>query len=142
MEKGMNHTAMLAPAIEAIMNEFALTPADLSAIAVSSGPGSYTGLRVGSSTVKAMAYSLGKPILAVHTLKALAKAAFDQYPDAEYALPMIDARRREVYAALFDRTLNEIWPVSSVILDEAFFLEGLPVIRKDHCLWGWSSKNW
>jgi tRNA threonylcarbamoyladenosine biosynthesis protein TsaB len=127
MEEGMNHTAMLAPAIEAILKEADLAPADLHAIAVSSGPGSYTGLRVGSSTVKAMAYSLGRPILAVDTLKALAKAAFDRHPESEYALPMIDARRKEVYAALFDRTLNEIWPVSSVILDERFFLEGLPL---------------
>lgn len=126
MEEGMNHTAMLAPAIEAMMKEAALAPADLSAIAVSSGPGSYTGLRVGSSTVKAMAYSLGKPLLAVDTLKALAKAAFDKHPEAEFALPMIDARRKEVYAALFDRSLYEIWPVSSVILDEEFFLKGLP----------------
>jgi len=126
MEEGMNHTAMLAPAIEVIMKEADLTPADLSAIAVSSGPGSYTGLRVGSSTVKAMAYSLGKPILSVPTLEALAKAAFDRHPESEYALPMIDARRKEVYAALFDRSLNEIWPVSSVILDEEFFLKGLP----------------
>jgi len=126
MEEGMNHTARLAPAISQLLQSASIKPTDLGAIAVSSGPGSYTGLRVGSSTAKAMAYSLGIPIIAVPTLMSLARAVFDKHPDAVYALPMIDARRREVYTALYDRTLTPVWPVSSAILEESFFAEKVP----------------
>jgi len=126
MEEGMNHTATLAPAISALLHSAGIKPTDLGAIAVSSGPGSYTGLRVGSSTAKAMAYSLGIPIIAIPTLMSLARAVFDKYPEAVYALPMIDARRKEVYTALYDRTLMPVWPVSSAILEEAFFAEKVP----------------
>lgn len=127
MEDGMNHTALLAPAIEQLLHSVSLVPDDLGAIAVSSGPGSYTGLRVGSSTAKAMAYSLGIPLIAIPTLMAMASAAFEQYPEARYAMPMIDARRKEVYSILYDRSMNEVWPVSSVILSEDFFQTGIPV---------------
>lgn len=126
MTEGMNHTARLAPAIEEMLNSLSLLPTDLNAITVSAGPGSYTGLRVGSSTAKAMAYSLGIKLVAIPTLKALAKASFALHPEARYALPMIDARRKEVYTALYDRTLTEVWPVSSVILDDTFFLQQIP----------------
>jgi tRNA threonylcarbamoyladenosine biosynthesis protein TsaB len=126
MNEGMNHAAILAPAIQQLLNSENVLPEELTAIAVSSGPGSYTGLRVGGATGKAMAYALGKPLIAIPTLKALASAAFDQHPEARFALPMIDARRDEVYAALYDADLNELWPVSSVILNEAFFSGELP----------------
>jgi tRNA threonylcarbamoyladenosine biosynthesis protein TsaB len=126
MREGMNHAAILAPAILRMLQSANLEPADLAAIAVSSGPGSYTGLRVGSSTAKGMAYSLGIPLIAVPTLLALAKAAFERHPDAQYALPMLDARRMEVYTALYDRELNEIQPVSSVILQEEYFKNSVP----------------
>jgi tRNA threonylcarbamoyladenosine biosynthesis protein TsaB len=126
MEDGMNHTALLAPAIKQLLDAASLVPGDLDAIAVSSGPGSYTGLRVGNSTAKAMAYSLGIPVIAVPTLLALASAAFEGYPEARYAMPMIDARRKEVYSILYDRTMKEVWPVSSVILNEYFFETGIP----------------
>jgi tRNA threonylcarbamoyladenosine biosynthesis protein TsaB len=121
--EGMNHTALLAPFIQQILESVSLKPEALGAIAVSSGPGSYTGLRVGGSTAKAMAYSLGIPLVAVPTLESLAGAIFEKHPGATYALPMIDARRKEVYTALYDHTLKEVWPVSSVILTEDFFLE-------------------
>ena len=126
MQEGMNHTAMLTPMIEELLKSISIRPSDLGAISVSSGPGSYTGLRVGSSTAKAMAYSLNIPILAVPTLAALASAAFLANPDIDLALPMIDARRKEVYAALFDRAGQELWPASSVILEEKFFSDVLP----------------
>lgn len=126
MEEGMNHTAMLTPMIEELLKSISIRPSDLGAISVSSGPGSYTGLRVGSSTAKAMAYSLNVPILAVPTLAALASAAFLANPDIDLALPMIDARRKEVYTALFDREGQELWPASSVILEEKFFSDVLP----------------
>jgi len=133
MEDGMNHTALLAPAIEELLKSASLVPGDLGAIAVSSGPGSYTGLRVGSSTAKAMAYSLGRPLISVPTLMALASAAFERHPEARYAMPMIDARRKEVYSILYDRSMSEVWPVSSVILSEEFFETGIPMDGKVIC---------
>ncbi|HQW25866.1 MAG TPA: tRNA (adenosine(37)-N6)-threonylcarbamoyltransferase complex dimerization subunit type 1 TsaB [Saprospiraceae bacterium] len=130
LQDGMNHAALLAPTIERLLQSNSVKPSDLDAIAVCSGPGSYTGLRVGSATAKAMAYSLGKPLIAIPTLQALAQAAFDLHPEAEYALPMIDARRREVYTAIYSRSLEEVIPVSSVILTEEFFTHGIPVSGK------------
>src|SRR5688572_15917081 len=102
---GMNHAAQLSPTIEALLQSASIKPSDLDAIAVCSGPGSYTGLRVGSATAKAMAYSLGKPLITIPTLQALAQAVFNHHPEAEFALPMIDARRREVYTAIYNRSL-------------------------------------
>ncbi len=127
MNDGMNHAALLAPTIERLLHSASIKPADLDAIAICSGPGSYTGLRVGSATAKALAYSLEKPLIAIPTLQALAQAVFDQHPEAEFALPMIDARRREVYTAIYNRSLEEILPVSSAILTEEFFTHGIPV---------------
>ncbi len=131
--EGMQHAAMLAPLIETMLQKAGIMPGELSAIAVSSGPGSYTGLRVGGATAKAMAYALGKPLIAISTLKALADAALQMHPDADYLLPMIDARRDEVYAALYNRDLEAVWPDSSVILEESFFRETLPQDGKIIC---------
>ncbi|HSF90460.1 MAG TPA: tRNA (adenosine(37)-N6)-threonylcarbamoyltransferase complex dimerization subunit type 1 TsaB [Saprospiraceae bacterium] len=126
MEDGMNHAALLAPTIERLLQSASIKPSDLDAIAVCSGPGSYTGLRVGSATAKAMAYCLGKPLIAIPTLQALAQAVFEQHLEAEFALPMIDARRQEVYTAIYRRSFEEVLPVSSVILTEEFFAHGIP----------------
>ncbi len=116
--EGMNHTALLAPMISQLLKSASLKPGDLGAISVSSGPGSYTGLRVGTSTAKAMAYSLNIPLLSIPTLSALAGAGFDKYPEADLGLPMLDARRNEVYTALYDRALTELFPTTSVVLDK------------------------
>ena len=118
LPEGMNHTALLAPSIDRILRSCQLIPKDLGAIAVSSGPGSYTGLRVGSSTAKAMAYSLRIQIVPVPTLEALASAAFEKHPDASAALPMLDARRNEVFLALYNKDLTELMPASSFILED------------------------
>lgn len=118
LKEGMNHTALLAPAIEQLLKTNSLKNSQLSAISVSSGPGSYTGLRVGSSSAKAMAYTLRIPILSVPTLLSLANAAFEKYPDALQVMPMLDARRNEVYTAIYNPDLQEILPASSLILEK------------------------
>lgn len=128
--EGMNHTALLAPAIDQLMKSKGISPSDLSAISISSGPGSFTGLRVGSSTAKAMAYSLQIPILAVPTLLALAGAVAHKYPEAELIMPMLDARRNEVYTSLFNQDLEELIPVSSLILEEGVLKDLIPVGKK------------
>src|SRR5690349_15060759 len=107
LPEGMNHTALLTPAIAEILKTCQLIPKDLGAVAVSSGPGSYTGLRVGSSTAKAMAYSLKIPIIPVPTLLALASAGMIKHPGSSAAIPMLDARRNEVYMAMYGPGLVE-----------------------------------
>ncbi|HUR32091.1 MAG TPA: tRNA (adenosine(37)-N6)-threonylcarbamoyltransferase complex dimerization subunit type 1 TsaB, partial [Saprospiraceae bacterium] len=99
LTEGMNHTALLAPSIEELLRLTGIQLSELGAISVSSGPGSFTGLRVGGSTAKAMAYSLQIPILAVPTLLSLAVAASKNYPEADCLMPMLDARRNEVYTS-------------------------------------------
>jgi len=87
----------------------------LDAVAVSEGPGSYTGLRIGVSLAKGLCFGLEIPLIALPTLKIMATRFV---PSPSYLCPMIDARRMEVYAALFDGNLNEIEPVRAVIIKE------------------------
>lgn len=94
------------------------------AVAVSAGPGSYTGLRIGASTAKGIAYGMQVPLLAVPTLQAMAAAALAQ--GAEGILcPMIDARRMEVYNAFYDSSLCELSPAEATVVDEHSFSEML-----------------
>jgi tRNA threonylcarbamoyladenosine biosynthesis protein TsaB len=129
LDEGMNHAAILAPSIKQLLSITNIRPGDLGAISVSSGPGSYTGLRVGCSTAKAMAYSLKIPLVSIPTLTALAWAAFVSHPEAEFALPMLDARRNEVYTSLFDREMNQSFPTSSFDLDLPTLQALMPVDR-------------
>jgi len=105
----------------------------IDAIAISKGPGSYMGLRIGVSTAKGLCYALDKPLIAVDTLGAMAlKAATTTIIEDDKALfcPMIDARRMEVYCALFDSSTNCITPVEAKIINENSFeneLEHSPV---------------
>lgn len=115
------HSELLTVFIEELMLEAGVKFSELQAVAVSSGPGSYTGLRVGASASKAIAYAQNIPMIAVSTLRSLAGAAIKQYePSKEKTryIPMIDARRMEVYTAVFDKQLNLIQEIGSLILDE------------------------
>lgn len=98
-----NHSASLLGLIGGALGQLNLSLADLGGIAVSVGPGSFTGLRVGVSTAKALAYSADKPIVGVSSLEALATAGLAVDPSPEVVCPMMDARRGEVFAALFER---------------------------------------
>lgn len=108
------HAEQLHVFIEDVIRLANLTIKDIDAIAISSGPGSYTGLRIGVSTAKGLCYALGIPLIAVSTLQILAKQA----TDADCIIPMLDARRMEVYSAVFDRFHNEIEPSQANILNE------------------------
>ena len=97
---------------------------EIDAIAVSAGPGSYTGLRIGASVAKGLAYGLNVPLYAVPTLRTMAAQAAAIYPD-NLLCPMIDARRMEVYAALYDAELHELHPAEAVVVDEQSFADVL-----------------
>lgn len=130
---GMNHAAALAPMIYNVLTRNNLVTQDLNAVSVSSGPGSYTGLRVGSSTAKALAYSLEIPMVSVPTLESLALAARELQPSASHLLPMIDARRDEVYASLYDREISIIWPDHAVKVSRQFIEEHLSGLAQVAC---------
>lgn len=119
------HAEVLTPFIEEVMEEAGLKLSDLDAIAVSKGPGSYTGLRIGVSTAKGLCYSLDQPLISVGTLDSLAHYAVQKLPHAitpnHLLCPMIDARRMEVYAALFNSQLHKQTEVAPLILDENSF---------------------
>ena len=127
---GMNHASLLAPMIQEIMTAAGLAMSQLDAVTVSCGPGSYTGLRVGVATAKSIAYSLNIPLVPVSTLYALAYAVHDLNAEPVYALPMIDARRMEVYCALYDPALRRVWEEKAAILDDAFCADLIPVRGK------------
>lgn len=103
---------------------------DIDAVAVSKGPGSYTGLRIGVSTAKGLCYSLNKPLISVDTLQAMAKNPSLSLSEAEkergvFLVPMIDARRMEVYTAIYDEGNNQIEPILAKIIDENSFSDYL-----------------
>lgn len=116
------HANILTIFIEQILKNNNISLAQVSGIVISEGPGSYTGLRIGSSTAKGLCYSLNIPLIAINTLKALSFMAIkaNNNTNALYA-PMIDARRMEVYSALYTQQQLEILPVKATIVDEYLF---------------------
>lgn len=114
-----DHAAWLQPAIGSLLREHHLQLTDLDAIAVSAGPGSYTGLRVSMATAKGLCYALKKPLILIGTLRIMAVAA--SHFEADFLCPMIDARRMEVFTALFDADLKElVKPHNSILTETAF----------------------
>ncbi|MBQ6668235.1 MAG: tRNA (adenosine(37)-N6)-threonylcarbamoyltransferase complex dimerization subunit type 1 TsaB [Bacteroidales bacterium] len=99
--------------------------ASVDAVCISSGPGSYTGLRIGVSTAKGICYALSKPLIAVPTLEGIANGACQHVPDADIICPMIDARRMEVYCALYDMQGNPMTECTNSIIGEDSFAEEL-----------------
>jgi tRNA threonylcarbamoyladenosine biosynthesis protein TsaB len=117
-EEGYSHAERLHVFIEAIIKDAGIALQDLSAIAVSQGPGSYTGLRIGVSAAKGLCYALDIPLIAVDTLQALAAQVTIS---SGLIIPMIDARRMEVYSAIFGPTLEKKREVLAQIIDNNSF---------------------
>ncbi len=116
-----SHSKLITQAISFLMEGLELKMTDLDAIAVSKGPGSYTGLRIGVSTAKGLCYAVDKPLIAVDTLAAMARKVNKFNFKNSLVCPMIDARRLEVYCALYNKENEIISPVSAVILNESSF---------------------
>lgn len=127
------HGEKMTRLIERCMSESGMALEELDAVSVSAGPGSYTALRVGAATAKGICYALGKPLIKVETLKALAWGMREAMGDMDALYcPMIDARRMEVYVSVFDRNLEALLPVQAMVVEEDSFDEwfgkGKPVI--------------
>lgn len=118
-ENMKDHAAWLQPAIAVMMETSGLSINKLEAVAITNGPGSYTGLRVGLSTAKGICYTLKIPLITIGTLEIMAFKAKDY--DTDLLCPMIDARRMEVFTALYDKNLFEIEKPHARILDKNSF---------------------
>jgi tRNA threonylcarbamoyladenosine biosynthesis protein TsaB len=134
VESPQVHSEKLVPLIEQVIRESGIRPADLDAIAVSIGPGSFTGLRIGLSVAKGLCFALGKPVVPVPTLEALACRVANGSPELRggYILPLLDARRGDCYASLYrmDGSIPvEVEPVRTVRVSALgeFVGERLPV---------------
>lgn len=119
VNEGYTHSENLTVFAEQVLKEAGVSFSDLDAIAVSKGPGSYTGLRIGVSAAKGFCFALDKPLIAINTLRAMASGV--SISERALLCPMIDARRMEVYCAVYDEQGNEIRPVSAEIIDENSF---------------------
>ena len=119
-EQNFSHAEKLHVFIEELLAENNLQFSDLNAIAVSQGPGSYTGLRIGVSSAKGLCYALNIPMIAIDTLQLLAKQI--QIEDG-IIIPMIDARRMEVFSAFYDKNHNQIRATQAEIIDETSYKE-------------------
>ena len=121
---GMNHAALLSLFIKDALDFLKAENKKPDAIAVSSGPGSYTGLRIGVSTAKGLCYGLDIPLIAVSTLEVMTVAAIAHIGKTEAIFgPMIDARRMEVYAAFYETNMNLVREISADIIDNESYNE-------------------
>ena len=127
-DEGFNHSTLLGVYVDDLLKENNLTANDLDAVAVSMGPGSYTGLRIGLSEAKGLAYALDVPLIGVDTLQLMAVSVmFNQMsenPDIMFA-PMIDARRMEVYTGVYNLALEALEAPHPLILDVNSYKEWL-----------------
>lgn len=136
-DEGQNvHSERITIFIDEVLKEAGVTYSDLDAVAVSKGPGSYTGLRIGVSTAKGVCYAADKPMIAVDTLQAMAFGARQMLlrnalNDSDLLVPMIDARRMEVYCSVFDSQLHKTHDTEAKIIDGGSFSD----LSGSHRLW-------
>ncbi len=131
--EGYQHASQITLLIEKCMKQAGQVLSDLDAVALSTGPGSYTALRVGTSTAKGICYALNKPLITVDTLQSLAFASSSELVLENLLLcPMIDARRMEVYTALFNSQVQFEHPVQALIVEADsfayYFDQNIPIL--------------
>jgi tRNA threonylcarbamoyladenosine biosynthesis protein TsaB len=142
INNGFSHAENLHVFIQDVLKEANLSIKQINAVVISKGPGSYTGLRIGVSTAKGLCYALQIPLISIDTLQSMAYAiAQIKNEDALYC-PMLDARRMEVYCAVYDKNLETITPVNALVVDEKsvevfnlkkaiyFFGDGMPKVKQ------------
>jgi tRNA threonylcarbamoyladenosine biosynthesis protein TsaB len=123
----MDHAAFMQTGIRDLLLQTNSSASDIAAVAVVSGPGSYTGIRVAMASAKGLAYAWKKPLITVNSLELLAHAAIQEHPVKEpsFWIPQIDARRMEVFTACYDQNGQEAIAPFACILDEQAYLEQL-----------------
>ncbi len=139
--QGRDHAGRVATFTAELLEELNLKAEQIDAVAVSKGPGSYTGLRIGISFAKGLCYGLAKPLIAVGSLETMVEVARQNYASGEYGeiegwnsaylAPMIDARRMEVYNSIFESSGKQLSEVKAEIIDENSFAQwrgGAPFI--------------
>ncbi|MEX0981886.1 MAG: tRNA (adenosine(37)-N6)-threonylcarbamoyltransferase complex dimerization subunit type 1 TsaB [Bacteroidales bacterium] len=128
-DEDRSHGSLLTVFMQEVLDEAGVKPEEISAIAVSKGPGSYTGLRIGVSVTKGFAYGLNIPVIGIVTLQAMVVAATwhhsvkelqQKHPETLFC-PMIDARRMEVFTALYDKNRDIVSPVTATVVGENSF---------------------
>jgi tRNA threonylcarbamoyladenosine biosynthesis protein TsaB len=129
-----SHAKMVTVFIDELVKEQNLAFSDFDAVAVSMGPGSYTGLRIGVSTAKGLCFAKDLPLIAINTLQSMANGIINKIENGELEIegfensilvPMIDARRMEVYSSFFDSKGNTVRDIKAEIIDEESFKEAL-----------------
>ena len=122
---GNNHSELIGVFVQEVLAEAGFQPKDLDAVALSIGPGSYTGLRIGTSFAKGLCYGSDLKLITIPTLKIIAQNAKEKYNIEDDALlcPMIDARRMEVYNCIYNAQLNEVRETQPEIIDENSFAD-------------------
>lgn len=116
-----SHSVILTTLMNQVLEMADKDKKSLDAIAISKGPGSYTGLRIGTSTAKGFCYALDLPLLSVNTLEAMARSVIHFFPDDTLFCPMLDARRMEVYCCVLDSELNILEETQAKIIEENSF---------------------
>ena len=124
---GNNHAKHLLPFVDEVLKQAGVSMTEINGVAVSIGPGSYTGLRIGVSTAKGIAYTAGIPVMAISTLESIAQGAKTLWSgistETVQIVPMIDARRMEVFTTRYDFDMRSLEEISSKIVDENTFAE-------------------
>jgi len=116
-----SHSEQLHIFIQEVLKKASFTVNDLDAVAVSKGPGSYTGLRIGVSAAKGLCFALNVPLIAIPTLSNMAEQV--KVLEMDYIIPVLDARRMEVYSAVFDNSLSQVRETRAEIIDQDSFQE-------------------
>ena len=118
-----SHSKFIIQLIDQSLKDANIKINEVDAFAVSKGPGSYTGLRIGVSTIKGLCYSLEKPLISINTLEILSKSALNHINNYNnfFICPMIDARRMEVFTKMLDNDFNEVEKDKALILDDKSF---------------------
>lgn len=114
-----SHSEQLHVFIQEVLCEAGVSVSKVDAIAISKGPGSYTGLRIGVSAAKGLCFSLDIPLISISTLKSMASQSISE--EADYIIPLLDARRMEVYSRVFNSQHNEVRETKAEIIDSASF---------------------
>lgn len=130
-ERSFSHSEVITLFIAECLSTVGISTRDLKAVCIADGPGSYTALRIGSATAKGICYASDIPLITINTLTSLANAKVKDIDEEAVIVPLLDARRMEVYQAVYDHQLNMISPLLPKIIDEHSF-QYLSAIKNIH----------